>query len=181
MPGWRGDVPLEREPLEHERDRSDFFWLDLHRPSDAELELLGEVFRFHPLAIEDSRHFGQRPKLEQYDDFVFVVVYGWAPDEDGLVEVHCYYFERFLVTVHRDEAPALASLRSHCERALARVGEGAVVLHHVVDALVDSFFRSSSASASGSSCSRTRCSRARATGRWRRSSGCGAGRRPCGR
>ena len=135
-----GDVPLEREPLEHERDRSDFFWLDLHRPSDAELELLGEVFRFHPLAIEDSRHFGQRPKLEQYDDFVFVVVYGWAPDEDGLVEVHCYYFERFLVTVHRDEAPALASLRSHCERALARVGEGAVVLHHVVDALVDSFF-----------------------------------------
>ena len=42
-----------------------------------------------------------------YDDFVFLVVYGAVPDEDRLVEVHCFYSEQFLITVHRDEAPAL--------------------------------------------------------------------------
>jgi len=45
--------------------------------------MLAEVFAFHPLALEDSRAFGQRPKLDNYDDFAFMVVYGAAPDEDG--------------------------------------------------------------------------------------------------
>ena len=66
--------------------------------------------------------------------------YVQAADEDGLVEVHCYYSERFLVTVRRDEAPALDEVRPHCERALADGGEGILVLHRVVDGLVDSFF-----------------------------------------
>ena len=134
------EVTLERASLEGARERGVFFWLDLHRPRSADLDLLADVFGFHPLAIEDSQHFGQRPKLEEYADFVFLVVYGWSPDEDGLVEVHCYYSEHLLVTIRRDEAPALDSLRRRSARALARAGEGILVLHQVVDALVDSFF-----------------------------------------
>lgn len=131
--------PLDRDTLGEHLESGEFFWLDLHRPHEAELELLRDMFGFHPLAIEDSVHFGQRPKLEDYDDFVFLVVYGWAPDEDGLVEVHCYYSERFLVTVRRDEAPAFEDARRRCERTLARNREGILALHHVVDGLVDSF------------------------------------------
>jgi magnesium transporter len=130
---------LDRAAIEEHLDRHEFFWLDLHRPHEAELELVRDLFGFHPLAIEDSVHFGQRAKLEDYDDFVFLVVYGWAPDEDGLVEVHCYYSERFLVTVRRDEAPAFDAVRASCERTLARGREGILVLHQVVDGLVDSF------------------------------------------
>ena len=59
--------------------------------------MLSEVFGFHPLAIDDSRTFGQRPKLDSYDDFTFLVVYGASPDEDGLVEAHVFYTDRFLV------------------------------------------------------------------------------------
>jgi magnesium transporter len=130
---------LDRQAIREHLEHHEFFWLDLQRPHEAELELLREIFGFHPLAIEDSLHFGQRAKLEDYDDFTFLVVYGWAPDEDGLVEVHCYYSERFLVTVHRDEAPAFADVREQCERTLAREPEGILVLYHVVDGLVDSF------------------------------------------
>ena len=130
---------LDGQTIREHLSGADFFWLDLHRPHAAELELLRELFGFHPLAIEDSLHFGQRAKLEHYDDFVFLVVYGWAPDEDGLVEVHCYYSEHFLVTVRRDEAPAFAGIRRRCERALAREPESILVLHHLVDGLVDSF------------------------------------------
>jgi magnesium transporter len=133
------EVGLERARLEEGLAQGKFFWLDLHRPSAGDLDLLEDVFGFHPLAVEDSLHFGQRPKLESYDDFVFLVVYGWAPDEDGLVEVHCYYSERYLVTIRRDEAPAFDGVRASCERALARSDDGVLVLHQVVDALVDSF------------------------------------------
>lgn len=116
-------------------DRGELFWLDLHRPTEREYALLREVFGFHPLAVEDSEQFGQRAKLEAYDDFVFLVLYGAAPDEDRLVEIHCFYSEHFLVTVHRDEAPAFAELR---RRLVAQ--KPIELLYRVVDALVDSFF-----------------------------------------
>jgi magnesium transporter len=134
------ETALSRESLEAELASGRFFWLDLHGPDETDFELLADTFGFHPLALEDTRHLGQRPKLEEYDDFVFLVVYGWAPDQDGLAEVHCYYSARFLVTVHRDEAPALAEARPLCERSVARGEDGILILHQVVDGLVDSFF-----------------------------------------
>jgi magnesium transporter len=132
-------VSPDRAEIEARLREGRFFWLDLHGPSEAEFGLLRDLFRFHELALEDSSDFGQRPKLEDYDDFVFLVVYGAAPDEDLLVEVHCFYSERFLVTVHQDDCPAFAELR----RRLGRSGaphEPVLLLHAVVDALVDSFF-----------------------------------------
>ncbi len=137
--GGAAEADFDRANLESRIAQGDFFWLDLHRPTDDELEALGEVFAFHPLAVEDSLHFGQRPKLEEYDDFVLLVVYGWAPDEDGLVEVHCYYSDRFLLTVRRDDAPAFAEVRERSRRTLATAPDGILVLHQVVDGLVDSF------------------------------------------
>jgi magnesium transporter len=70
---------------------------------------------------------------------LFVVVYGFAPDDDGLVEVHCYLSERFLLTVRSDQAPGLEDLRRHLARRPAGGGTPAWLLHSVVDALVDSF------------------------------------------
>ena len=131
---------LDLARLSEKLARGEFFWLDLHDPGPQELGELGELFGFHALALEDSLRFGQRAKLEEYGDYVFLVVFGWAPDEDGLVEVHCYYSDRFLVTVRRDEAPAFEDARAACERVLAREGDGVLVLHRVVDGLVDSFF-----------------------------------------
>src|SRR5690349_9433856 len=73
------------------------FWLDLDRPAPDDFEILRDAFGFHPLAVEDSEQFDQRAKIDDYDDFVFLVVYGASVDEDELVEVRCFYSERFLV------------------------------------------------------------------------------------
>jgi magnesium transporter len=134
------EVSQLRGLLDEKLRRDEFFWLDLHGPSAEDIELLRDPFGFHPLAVEDSEHFGQRPKAEDYEDFVFLVVYGWSPDEDGLVEVHCFFSERFLVTVRRDEAPSLDALRARFERDLDRFPQGAIALHEVIDSLVDDFF-----------------------------------------
>jgi magnesium transporter len=133
-------VELDRGRLEELRDREGFYWLDLHGPAPAEVELLGEIYGFHPLAVEDAVNFGQRPKLEDFDDVVFLVLYGEAPDEDNLVEVHCFCSERFLVTVRRDDCPAFAQARERQARRPEDLSEPALVLYRVIDGLTDSFF-----------------------------------------
>ncbi len=116
------------------------FWLDLYDPTPEDLDLLRDPFGFHPLAIEDSEAFGQRPKVEDYEDFVFLVAYGASPDEDGLVEVHCFYSEHYLVTVRRDDSPELDALRARFERDLSLLPRGPRLLYEVLDRLVDGFF-----------------------------------------
>ncbi|MGH2994908.1 MAG: magnesium/cobalt transporter CorA [Gaiellaceae bacterium] len=133
------ETELDRADLER-RLEGGFFWLDLHRPTEAQLDLLRQTLGLHPLAIEDSLHFGQRPKWEEYDDVVFLVLYGHAPDEDGLVEVHCHLSERFLVSLRRDEAPGLDELHRHYEVGRDLRCDSASMLYHVSDSLVDSFF-----------------------------------------
>jgi magnesium transporter len=119
-----------------------FFWLDLHGPTDRDIAMLGEVFRFHPLALEDSANFGQRPKIEPYDAYAFLVAYGAAPDDDGLVEVHCFSAKHYLVTVRHDDCPAFSSLQKRYMARPDTLDDEAMLLYHVVDSLTDSFFPS---------------------------------------
>ena len=115
-----GELNLSRDNLQRLLASGSFFWIDLPRPREEDFAVLRDVFDFHPLALEDSEHFGQRAKLDDYDDFVFLVVYGAVPDEDRLVEVHCFYSEHFLVTVHRDEAPTFTEVRHRYRSAGGR-------------------------------------------------------------
>jgi magnesium transporter len=135
-----GDLHLTHENVERLLASGEFFWLDLHQPTPDDFAVLRDTFAFHPLALEDSEHFGQRPKLDDYDDFVFLVLYGAVPDEDRLVEVHCFYSERYLVTVHRDEAPAFTEVRHRYQKRQAPIDDPGRLLYRIVDGLVDSFF-----------------------------------------
>ncbi len=69
-------VPADRDAIASRLQAGRFFWLDIHGPDADGLALLRDVFGFHPIALEDSEHFGQRPKLDAYDDYVMLVVYG---------------------------------------------------------------------------------------------------------
>jgi magnesium transporter len=135
-----GELHLDRESAERLLSSGTFFWLDLYRPTQDDFAVLRDVFRFHPLALEDSEQFGQRAKLDDYDDFVFLVVYGAVPDQDRLVEVHCFFSEHFLVTVHRDEAPAFTEVRRRYQKRHAPIDDPGKLLYQIIDALVDSFF-----------------------------------------
>jgi len=135
-----GEVDFSRQTVEGLLADGGFFWLDLDQPDSEDFEILRDTFRFHPLAVEDSEHFDQRAKIEAYDDFVFIVVYGASSDDDRLVEVHCFYSERFLVTVHRDDFPAFAEIRRRYQRRETELEQPSLLLYRIVDGLVDSFF-----------------------------------------
>jgi magnesium transporter len=129
---------VTRENIELALKENRLLWLDLDDTSDEVLELLRDVFKIHPLSVEDAKEFNQRPKIEDYDDFVSIVAYGARGLGDPLTEVHCFYAENFLVSVHRDTVPAVGDAcrtltRLHTDRRL-------VALYRLLDALVDTMF-----------------------------------------
>src|SRR3954449_9842164 len=85
------------------------FWLDITAPDDEDYRVLQEVFGFHPLTIEDVRHQNQRPKLEEYPGYSFVVLFVADRKNDELLfrEHHLYVAPHYLVTVHQELAPEL--------------------------------------------------------------------------
>jgi magnesium transporter len=121
-------------------DSSARFWLDLAGPDQSESDdLLRGTFGFHPLAVEDAEHFGQRPKIDTYDDFALLVVYGVSPAGD-LIEVHCFYTSNYLVTVHRRPCEDLVALAKRLQRHAGTGSDHVMLLYRVVDTLVDGYF-----------------------------------------
>jgi len=123
-------------------NRNHFFWLDLTAPSQEDLGRLGKLFHFHPLALEDSEEFGQRPKLDNYGDYVFLVFYGaWydrSPGAELLAEVHLFISGEYVVTIHRQP---MASFDEQRERLDGRtLHSEQFLIYRVLDALTDSFF-----------------------------------------
>ena len=118
------------------------FWLDLDGVDEEASNLLTDTFGFHPLAVEDAEHFGQRPKIDEFDDFTYFVVHGSLPDGSGLAELHLFFTAHHLVTVHRGDCPALADVYRRLERRHTIDDASPLVslLYMIVDSLVDSFF-----------------------------------------
>jgi Mg2+ and Co2+ transporter CorA len=70
------------------------FWLDLDGVDEEASDLLANTFRLHPLAVEDAEHFGQRPKIDEFDDFTYFVVHGAMPGGSGTSEMHLFLHDR---------------------------------------------------------------------------------------
>jgi magnesium transporter len=143
---FRCEVPcftqIDEARLRAQIERDQFFWLDLTAPSRDDLAKLHELFGLHPLALEDSEEFGQRPKLDNYGDYVFMVFYGaWrhgADDREPLDEVHLFISGQYLISVHRDPLPPLEHQRKQLDGRVLHSEQ--FVLYRVFDTLTDSFF-----------------------------------------
>ena len=119
-------------------------WVDLAGPSDDEFALLTDVFNFHPLSVEDARSSLQFPKVEQYQNYLYLVLHGI----DSQVNVHGFstrdidFFlgRNFLVTVHDGVSRSIERLRDACGQYEHLLSEGPVSLcHRIVDLMVDNY------------------------------------------
>jgi magnesium transporter len=127
------DDPAIPELLE----RDEFFWLKVQGCSDEQLAELGRRFGLHPLAIEDTQEFGQRPKLDDYGATALLVFYGVDPDGTP-VEVHTHVSGQWMITVHQDGHELLKRAADRIEREAPKTEEEAI--YRVLDSLTDSFF-----------------------------------------
>ena len=121
-----------------------FFWLDLDDDAaDGTVsELLRVHFGFHPLAVQAAEKFNQRPRIDDYDNFMYLVTRGADPEHTGQVEVHCFWTDRYVVTVHRGNCPAIQEVRNRIGRhhASDSAAPQIVIVYFVINAMVDTFF-----------------------------------------
>jgi magnesium transporter len=136
---------LEVEALRLVRaDKGLVLWVDLENPTDEEIKLvLSEVFQFHPLAIEDCVTPSALPKLEDYDDYLFLVMHAadfTRTEKFNTTELDFFLGKDYLVTFHHTPLKSVASVMDRCIKATGIVARGPDrIAHMVLDAMVDNF------------------------------------------
>jgi magnesium transporter len=120
-------------------------WLDAESAPADEIQALEGLFGFHPLAVEDVQNPATRPKIEEFDSFLFLVTRACnpAPGEQVLDLVPLFVFlnKRLIVTVHDRPMPSIATARERLRKHPEVLSGGPDrLLHHVLDQVVDHFF-----------------------------------------
>jgi magnesium transporter len=128
---------VDPEQIARLRGEDHFFWIDLLRPDDAQIAELGNALGLHPVALEDTFEFGQRPKVDPYQDQVLFVFYTAAIPATA-IEIHVYIAGGFIVTVRHDECVALDDL--HEELAQQPTHDEERLVYRVFDGLADAFY-----------------------------------------
>jgi magnesium transporter len=143
----KGDLDLS-EAYEAGRENGDgasrFVWIGLKEPSPEEFDSVAREFHLHELAVEDAIKAHQRPKIEDYDGTLFVVLKTASYHDDTetveIGEILVFVGDGFIVTVRHGSASALDEVRRSAESRpdLLRCGPG-YVLHGIVDHVVDDY------------------------------------------
>jgi magnesium transporter len=143
--GRRSDgTPSVRDAVNACREPEAFVWIGLYEPTEDEFDSIRREFQLHELAVEDAIHAHQRPKLEVYDEMVFVVLktarYVDPEEVVRLGEILIFLGRDYIITVRHGEASELGGVRSSLEDDpdLLKRGPGAV-LHAIVDQVVDDY------------------------------------------
>src|SRR4051812_8699782 len=136
------DVSLD-EAFETCRVPGTLVWIGLHEPTPDEFDSVRREFGLHELAVEDATKGHQRPKLEVYDDTLFIVLKTaryFEPDVLEFGEILIFVGDNFIVTVRHGEASPLHDVRLKLETRpeLLKHGAGAV-LHAILDKVVDDY------------------------------------------
>lgn len=136
------DLPIE-EISDYLQRPGCFIWVALRDATDAELEKMQEEFCLHDLVVEDARHGHQRPKIEEYDDSLFVAMHMLEMIDSNLEvgEVSIFVGRNFILSIRNRSNQHFLGVRDRCEREpeLLRLGAG-FVLYALMDAVVDRYF-----------------------------------------
>jgi magnesium transporter len=136
---------LELEALRLVRaDKGLLVWVDLDDPTPEEIKsILEGVFQFHPLAIEDCTTPSSLPKVEDYEDYIFLVMHGvdyTRTEKFNTTELGLFLGKDFLVTFHRRPLRSVQAAKERCLKhpgALARSADR--LAHGVIDLLTDNY------------------------------------------
>jgi magnesium transporter len=135
------DITLD-EISDFVQDPDAFVWVGLHEPDEALLEKLQEEFGLHDLAIEDAHNAHQRPKVEMYDDSLFIALHTAQVVGGKIVfgETHLFVGRNYLVTVRHGASLSYAPARKSCEQNHELLSLGpSFALYSVLDFIVDNF------------------------------------------
>jgi magnesium transporter len=127
-----------------------FVWIGLHEPDERQMQEVAEVFGLHPLTVEDAVHAHQRPKLERYDETLFLVLktVNYVPHDAVVLareivesgEIMIFVGKDFVVTVRHGEHGGLSEVRKRMDADAEHMRLGPyAVMHAIADHVVDHY------------------------------------------
>lgn len=130
--------------------QSAFVWIGLYEPDQTHMQEIADVFGLHPLAVEDAVCAQQRPKLERYDDTMFLVLktVNYVPHESVVLareivetgEVMIFVGKNFVITVRHGEHGGLSDVRKRLDAEPEHLQLGPfAVMHAIADHVVDHY------------------------------------------
>lgn len=127
------------------QNKDSLIWLDIEAPSPADITRLTETFQLHPLAIEDITKARQRPKIDVYEDFYFLVCYDVDYIEDGdLIDEHelaVAIGKNYLLTFHHEPIEEIDEVAARFRRNTTEIERGiGILLYSLLDTIVDHYF-----------------------------------------
>jgi magnesium transporter len=127
----------------------DLTWINIEPPTEKEIEYLAQNYSFHPLDLDDTRSRKQRPKIDEYKDYLFLVLHFPRFHKEIKVitisQVAVFVGEKFLITLHSGELKPLSKLFRQCQieeetrQEYFSQGSG-YLLYRIIDRLVDYLF-----------------------------------------
>jgi len=124
----------------------DLTWVNIEQPTEREIEYLAQNYPFHPLDLDDCLSRIQRPKIDEYPDYLFLVFHFPVFNIEARVttpsQVSVFVGDNYLITLHKGELKPLVKLFRECqideESRREHLGQGSgYLLYRVIDRLVD--------------------------------------------
>ncbi len=116
-------------------------WADITGPTDDDVAIMHDAFHFHPLAIEDTRNARQRPKIEEYPDYLFLILNPINQQEPLFCELDVFVGANYVVTVHGAAEPVVAEVQRRLSRGNTSLPVSAgYLMYLLIDAVVDGYF-----------------------------------------
>ncbi len=141
------EVRKKEEPLNLESlTFGDLTWVNIEHPTEREIEYLAQNYPFHPLDLDDCLSRIQRPKIDEYKDYLFLVFHFPVFNQEKHVtapsQVSVFIGEKYLITLHKGELKPLVKLFRECqiddESRQENFSQGSgYLLYRIIDRLVD--------------------------------------------
>jgi magnesium transporter len=143
---FRPDI-TRAEMLAALREKGATMWIDLEAPTEFESDSLVEIFNFHPLAIEDCLSDHSQPKVDDYEEYLFMVFHSAVMakvnggEELSSVELAVFLGKNYVVTFHKTPVRTIEQMREAVKKKPDYIlGQGADILfHNILDRLVDNY------------------------------------------
>lgn len=139
--GISENVTVEQLP-ELLQDKSAVIWVDMEMPTEADEQVLLEVFRFHPLTVEDCRENRHYPKIEEFPGYLYFIVHGvradTSPDRFNTIELDGFLGRNYVITYHHDTFRSINNVKQLLRTSPISCQRGpAFLLHQILDQVVD--------------------------------------------
>ena len=124
------------------KDKSSVVWVDMDAPTTDDERILLDVFKFHPLTVEDCRENRHYPKIEEFPDYVYFIVHGvtadTSPEAFNTIELDGFLGPNYVITYHHDTFRSINNVKQLLRTSPVACQRGApFLLHQILDQVVD--------------------------------------------